>query len=477
MAESYLMKAFSAVRRALERSSGSRGALTYYSPGQPREIGQPNSRATDGELMLPLSRKRELSVKSPTLGACLNATIDYVSPVKLSLKNVQPKTLVDPAVSKYVLDFLERPNRNDTQKHILEKIYRDLFILNFAAIEIERDSRNRVANLHVLDAARLHIDYDASGDILGYNMRNEYGEPIIKDGGHTWRPEDIILFRRDAESSSVYPASRLDQLFALGVIENLMIAFIGGKFTEGNIPYGVLSLGDISSNELDLAIKEWNKQAKSNHKILLTGSRGTMDWVEFGYALKDLDASALLNEVRRRIMALVGVTDNELGEAGDVNKANGFNLSYTFKRRSIDPLLREACETLTRRLLWDEFKFRDLEFTADEIDSRDELLQRQIDDVDFKNGFRSINEIRNSRGDTSIEGGDEHVIVVGQMLIPVSMITKYAEAQLEIMKAPPASGGAVRSSSPKGDRKPPGDSPQQARGPVQANRNQGVRKE
>ncbi|GCE45176.1 HK97 family phage portal protein [Thermosporothrix hazakensis] len=484
MSESLLIKAYTVVRRSLLRSRGSRGALSDYKPGQLGTGQPPQTVASDGTLVTP-ERKREIALKTPTMAACLNATIDYVTPVKISVQHVDPSKAADPERGRFILDYLDKPNKRDSRKHFLEAIYRDLIVLGYAAIEIERDSRGRPANLYPLDAARLQIDFDEHGNVLGYNMRDSLGNIIKGEGGHTWKSADVIFLKRDSSSSSVYPFSRLDQLYACAVIESLMLHFIGSKFTEGNIPYGVLSLGDLTEQELKLAVESWNQQAQSNHRILLTGSRGDMNWVEFGYALKDLDATALLHEVQAKIMAILGVTANELGQAADVNKSNGFNLSYTFKRRAIDPLLREFTGTMTRRLLWDELQMLDLALTYDEVDSRDELLQRQIDEIAFKNGFASINEIRNARGEPSIEGGDEHVVILGATALPVRMLTKYAEAQLEALVNPPMFGAPgqpqpkenKRPGEQNQERKAPGDAPQKPRGTTQKLRNTGLRKE
>lgn len=479
-------------------SKASRGTLSNYVINSPPQYGQPMIVPGDASGLITPERMREIVRKTPTVAACLNAILDYTTNVPLLVRNVNPALPVSDYEAETVYDLLRRPNNVDSSRHWMTKLVTDLVVLGYAATEIEPNPYGFPANLYTLDGARLKIDFDEHGDVLGYNMLDIHGMPITAaDGTHAWKPEQVVYFRRDAVSNSVYPNSRLIQLFSCAIIEDMMMAFIGGKFTESNIPYGIYDLGDISEQELRQAIASWNDQASSNHKILLTGSRGKSTWTEFGYALKDLEATKLLAEVRMKIMGILGVTMNELGESQDVNKSNGYNLSFTFKRRAIEPILTEITSGLTRWLIHDALGFKDIELYFDEIDSRDDLLQSQIDELNIKNGIVSINHVRNRRGLPSADGGDELYMVIGTNAVPVSLLKRFAEAQLAAIEAEIAvlqSGGVPGSVSPPALRgpQPPGKHntpdgvgtsgfrinyprPQQARGPTQMNRNAGLR--
>jgi hypothetical protein len=166
----------------------------------------------------------------------------------------------------------------------------------------------------------------------------------------------------------------------------------------------------------------------------MTGSKGGAQWIPFGNTLSELEAPLLLSAVRNYILGILGVTVNELGESDSVNKSNGFNLSYTFKKRAIEPLLDVYVGRTTFHLLRKSLGYKDLELYYEDIDSRDELLQAQIDDVYLKSGSISINFVRNRKGMPSIPGGDEPTINLGASQIPVSMIREFAEVQLAALQ-------------------------------------------
>ena len=452
-----------AVQRILKSS---RGTLSGYVQSAPHIYGQPRLDANaDVAGLLTPERMREICLKVPTPAACVNAILDYSSGVKISIRNVDPSQPLPRNKANRIKEFLRSPNPQENWRRFFMKLARDLIVIGNAAIEIEPDEYGNPANLWVLDAARLKVDFDEHGNVLGYNMFNASGQAIVtKDKTHGWLPNEVIWFELAPISSSLYPISRISQIFSAAMLEDLMLSFIGGRFTDNNIPYGIYNVGDVTDDELRRAVSMWNEQANSNssHKIILTGSKGSDSFTPFSYHLKDLEARELLNEIKSYIMSVFGVTKNELGDSQDINKSSGYSLSYTFKKRAVEPLLDEICETMTTQFIWKALGMKDVELYYEEIDSRDELLQAEIDKNYINAGVSSINDIRNRRGDPNIEGGDEVYVYTGSAYVPVNMLSDFAQAQYDALvavveqtniateqaQANPTSGGLPQDISP-----------------------------
>lgn len=435
---SLLTKAFQYLDGLVTKAS--RGTISDYVLNAPHQYGQPKPEvaAVDAQGLVTPQRMREIVQKVGTPAACMNATLDYCTGVEIAVRNVDHAQPAPKRRVKQLMDLLKKPNRFDNWLEFRQKIFRDLFTMGMAAIEIERGPNGGLANLNVLDMARLYIDFDEHGNPLGYNMLDIRGVPISRAPGespYAWLPDEVIFIRRDAISESLYGHSRVAQLFVYAVIEDLMHHFISQRFTDSNIPRGVFDLGEITEEELKKAISMWNQQVDSPHKILITGSKGMSHWYPFAYNLKELSAPELLNEIKEKIMAIVGVTKNELGDSEDINKSNGYNLSFTFKKRAIEPLLNAFATKLTERLLCDVLGWHDLELYYSEIDSRDELLQAQIDDLYLKMGVETVDHIRNRKGDPNTPGGDMPSVFTGSAWIPVHLMERFATAQLMAMEA------------------------------------------
>jgi hypothetical protein len=486
-----LQKAIRTLVRIPSRSSNpARGTVSGFVPGISPLWGQPYPEQASGEAagLISRQRMREIVLRTPTAAASVNAILDFSSGVKIGLRNVDAAKPVAKNQALKVSRIMSQPNANQTKRQFMLTLMRDIATFGYGAIEIVKTGDpDRPVDMWVMDAARLRIDFDEHGFIKGYDMLDAAGKPILSKPAknspydfpsgmnmgvtnmrsvpqgqsadvaanpqagtdlHGWEPGEVMLFSLHPISESVYPQSRIVQLFTTAVLEDLMMQFIADRFTDSNIPFGVFDLGDVTEIELKTAIDNWNTQGQQGNRILMTGSKGTgSKWIPFGYHLKDLEAVALLSELRGKIMGILGVTANELGESQDVNKSNGYNLSFTFKKRAVEPLLDEITDTLTRRLLWDTLGFTDVEFYYEEIDSRDDFLMSQIDDKYMKLGIFKPNEIRNRKGLTSEPGGDESLVFTGASYIPLDMLRTMAETMVQIEQQ---STGGVSETGPEG---------------------------
>lgn len=433
-----------AVSKAVTRLTGykPRGVITEYSPQfqgmrmpQPRQQG-----ATDAYGTITPQRRREIILRSPTVAALTNTIRDFAAGVTITVRNTDPSKPAPKRAERLVRDLLDNPNKQNDGLEFRKMLFRDLIAHGYAAVEVEPGvDGSPAANWYVLDAANLELDFDKHGQVTGYYQRDINGDYIIgTDGQHTFTTDQVVFYQLDPRSESGYPMARTDQLFAAAVIELMMLAFIGGRFTDSNVPFGVMDLGDITKEEVEEAVAYWNQQVEEQnhpeHKIIFTGSKGGAKWLPFGYSMQELEAPELLAAVRLSILSVWGVTANEMGEGDNVNKANGFNLSYTFKKRAIEPVLDTFVTKTSQKLIHQILGFKDIEIFYEEIDSRDELLESQIDTAFVHLGIYSINYVRNKKGQPSEPGGDRAYIFMGANVIPVDMLEDFARVQLEALE-------------------------------------------
>ncbi len=479
-----------------------RGTLSGYALGVSPLWGQPYPEqvAQDASGLISRQRMREIVLRTPTAAACMNSILDFAGGVHIHVRNVDTSRVAPSLRVKRVESVLKYPNPNQTKRQFLQTLMRDIVTFGYGAVEIVQhpERLDRPVDLWVMDGARLRIDFDEHGLIRGYDMLNARGAPIIRpqqyrdainssnmysmpqgntmgafsdpsilsmtgdysdvhgNNIHGWEPSEVIYFTLNPISESLYPHSRIVQLFSAAVLEDQMMQFISERFTDSNIPFGVMDLGDVTEQELRVAIDNWNDQGKVGNRIIMTGSKGAgSKFFPFGYHLKDLEATALLGEFRMKIMGILGVTMQELGESQDVNRSNGYNLSFTFKKRAIEPVLDEITQTLSQRLLWQTLGYEDIELYYEEIDSRDDFLASQIHTNYQKLGILTPNQIRNIRGDISLPGGDEAYVFGPQGWIPLNMIRQMAEATLQLEQGAESVGIRSEGASFRNSLKPP----------------------
>ncbi len=414
----------------------SRGAIGDYLLGQDPRYGQPRLSRGDmqsGGTYITNSRMREIALKSDTVAAIVNAIVDYVTSVPLRAVPIDHSQEPPKNKTARIMRQLRKPNPQTNGQEFLRALVRDIAVLGYGAVEVVHGPGG--LELWNLDATKLSIDFDEHGTILGYDQLNAEGVPIRgEDGMHAWEPEDVILFRHDAVTWSVYPMSRVEQLYTAAIVESLMLNFVGQKYVDSNIPFGVFDLGDLTDQELQDAIDRWDTQADSPHRLVLTGSKGGAKFISFHDDLQRLEAPALLTEVRTRIMSVFGATTNEL--AFVMREGSGSdNLSYTFKKRCVEPFLATITAALSTRLIAEVLGFADLELVHEEIDSKDEQTEAQISEILLKMGVMTINELRSTKQLPKVDGGDSPYLYTPTGAIPVSLLEDMAKAQLQAVQA------------------------------------------
>src|SRR5947207_11534784 len=110
---------------------GSKGTLSSFVIGAIPSYGQPLPQRTldpSGLLITP-ERMREIVLKCPTAGSCLNSVLDYASNVPVKIRNIDPSKPAVPDRVEFIKKFLAQPNTADTFTHYISKTIRDLFVL------------------------------------------------------------------------------------------------------------------------------------------------------------------------------------------------------------------------------------------------------------------------------------------------------------------------------------------------------------
>lgn len=415
-------------------SKAAKGTVQDFYPIPQNYFGHAQERVGRGDLNVVGTRANnermlKIALSSDTVAAIVNSVVDFGSivPLRTIAKDITktPKSL---HVSR-VQDILANPNPRMTGLELKKVTLRDLATFGYAAWEIVRTNN---LEFYPIDITRMTIDYDSHGTLLGFNQFDEYNVVIVgKDGIHTWMPDEVVLFSHDPVSYSGYSLGRISQLYSAAVIESLMLAYIGGKFIDSNIPYGVLSLGDLSKPELENAIEEWNMQASSPHRLLLTGSKGPLNYIPFNDGLDRLQAKSILADVRSRIMSVYGATPNEIAVIADSENGTFVNLSLPFKKRCVEAYLSTFCSTVSKRVVTEVLGYSELVEGYEPIDSKDAETEIDMWISLMKVGVLAPNEVRAKLQLPPIKGGDTQYLYTPTGAIPVSLFAQLAQAQLD----------------------------------------------
>lgn len=376
---------------------------------------------------------REIAMKSDTVASIVNSIVDFTSGVKIRCVPRDLSQEPDPMKVERGMKLFTQPNPQMNGLELRKVLARDLATYGYAALE--KVKKRGGIEYWPVDVMRFSIDFDEHGTVLGYDQIDAVGQPIKgPDGEHAWEKDEIILFRHDVVSHSEYPISRIEQLFTAAVVENMMLDYIASKFDDNNVPHGVYDLGDMTPDDLNRAIENWNQQADSPHRLVLTGSKGGSKFIDFHADLSRLQAPELLQDVRARILSVFGGTPNELAIAMRENNTET-NLTYTFKKRIVEPYNQTIIDRASSDYLDNDLDMSDYVYVFEQIDSKDAQIEVMIQETQAKMGFVTINEIRARNQMPSKAGGDEPYLYTPTGAIPVRLLAPMAQAQLDAVKA------------------------------------------
>ncbi len=328
----------------------------------------------------------------------------------------------------------------------------DLLVIDAPAIERRRSRAGDLIGLEVVDGATIHPLIDQRGH------RPPPGSPafqqIIK--GVVWAnltTEDLIYAPRNRRTNHVYGFSPVEQLIVtINTILRRQTKQLSW-FTEGNRPDGILTGPEGWTPDNIKEFQTWFDSRMAGNDA----ERAKLQWTPHGTTYQAFKDSPFKDEFDEWLARLVCFCFS-LPPTPFIKQMNR-STSEEDQDRALEeglmPLLKWA-KRLFDSVIQDDLGFHDLEFAWDTIIDLDPKKQAEIDDIDLKNGTRSIDEVRNTRGLDPLPGnaGNEPMIYTASGAIPVSMIRPNAETAAKLQErqlSMPLDGGA---NVPGGKTKP-----------------------
>jgi HK97 family phage portal protein len=312
---------------------------------------------------------------------------------------------------KEVKSFFEKPNKNrENFRTILEKLMRDMLLLDAGVLEKTRTSSGKLAEIYAIDGGTIRIDADRHGTIGGYwqILEQEGLKPQL------FLPKDVIYLMMNPRTDSIYGISPLETL------HNIVTAFLYGEvynlkyFENSSTPRGMLDLGpSINEDQLDRFRSYWQAETvQQPHRTFVVGGASSgAKWTPIAVTPKDMEFNNYMKWLLQVILAVFGVTPSEVGWTEEVRgaPATGQVLqSQAFKNKAIYPMMDKISYYLTRDIVWDEFGYEDLKFEfIEEISLQEKMQKAQYDNMRVMAGIVTVDEVRKEEGLSPKPKGEE----------------------------------------------------------------------
>jgi HK97 family phage portal protein len=310
----------------------------------------------------------------------------------------------DVQTNSKALSVLKKPNPFMSQYELLEKTSMFLELRGKCFWYIAKDSLHRPKEIWCISPLDMWIIPDKDNFIKGY----------IYKAGAVQIPltTDEVIFINYPDPLNPYNGIGPAQAAANSLETDKYSAQWNRNFFYNNAdPSGIVSIPDVSDDEYDRVVAQWNDKygGVDNAKRTAIVKGGTVTYTPIQISQKDMDFYNLRQMSRDEILGAFGIHKSILGITDDVNRSNAETAEYSFAKHVIRPRLRRIQDKINNELVPMFKEDGEIKFTDPVPENKDfikQILDTQLNKtITINEGRKILNKILGSQLD-DYPGGD-----------------------------------------------------------------------
>jgi HK97 family phage portal protein len=298
---------------------------------------------------------------------------------------------------------LEEPNDSDSFRTLIEQVLEDVLVGGFGAIEMELSGNpEKPFELWPVDGATIMINprWDGGADSPRYAQQTGLAGTA---SSIPLNDDQLIYMRLNPRTHTPFGLGSLEVAFE--TINTFLSAHqFAGKLASNAVVQYALWLDESSPAQHERLIRWWQDEIEGTGRVPILSSEQKPEVLRFAQGT-DADLRLSWQEFLIRMVAnAFGLPPLLLGLESDVNKSTAGELVDEAFHSAITPLARLLAEHITRDLFAKRLGWREFEFVFNELDSRDEMSEIQIQTALLAAGVLTVNEVRAMRGLAPLPG-------------------------------------------------------------------------
>jgi len=357
---------------------------------------------------------RKLASYDPIIRICVNVIKKEVSQCdwEIMVKPNAPKAkeYYMPLVME-VYDLFEYMNANGENLRILsDRVLEDLLVCDAGVVEkVYTIDKTKIGALNSIDGASVRPIYNEYGE-LGNENGVAYVQYIDNVKVAEFTADEVVYMMAHPQNDVKhfgYGKSNIESilLHVQAALEADM--FNIKRFTEDNVPPGILDLGNINEEQAQVFKEMWNATVITEPHAMkfVWGSDSAKKFIPFGNTQKDMQYIEYIQWLSKLKLATYGLSSIDANMFQDANRANSEvqqAISASRGVRSYKKLLEEYWTRGVIRAMGDDYKW--LEFKYKDAETLDQKKQQaEIDKIYVETGVYQRNEIREREGKAPIK--------------------------------------------------------------------------
>ena len=296
---------------------------------------------------------------------------------------------------------LEEPNTSDSFRVLFEQVLEDLLVGGFGAVEMEATGDPlRPFHLWAVDGATIQIDVKWDGDPAKpryAQCNSQFGGQLGADARISLLDDELMYLRLNPRSHTPFGLGRLEVAFET-VNQLLSASRYAGKLASNSAAQYAVWLNDATPEEHDRLVRWWQDEVEGTGRVPFLSCEQKPEVLKFAGGT-DADLRLQWQEMLIRMIAnAFDLPPMLLGVAGDVNRSTAGELAGEAFQSAVMPVAKLLADHITRDLFAKKLGWREFEFCFNDLESRDESEEVQIQTALLSAGVLTVNEVRAMRG-------------------------------------------------------------------------------
>ncbi len=292
---------------------------------------------------------------------------------------------------------LEEPNAADSFRVLWEQVLEDLLVGGFGAVEMEATGdAARPFHLWAVDGATIQIDSKWDGDPAKPRYAQATGQ-LGREGLIPLLDDELMYVRLNPRTHTPFGLGRLEVAFET-VNQFLSANRYAGRLASNSVVQYALWLNEATPEQHDRLIRWWQDEIEGTGRVPLLSCEQKPEVLRFAGGT-DADLRLAWQEMLIRLIAnAFELPPMLLGLQQGLNRSTAGELADEAFQSAVIPVAKLLAEHITRDLFAKKLGWREFEFCFNDLESRDETEEVQIQTTLLKAGVLTVDEVRQMRG-------------------------------------------------------------------------------
>jgi HK97 family phage portal protein len=291
----------------------------------------------------------------------------------------------------------ETPNETDSFRTMIEQVIEDTLVGGFGAAEIETTGdASAPFRMYPVDGATIQVNslWDGNADSPRYaQVTNRTGG----DQSIPLRDDQLMYVKLNPRTHSVFGLGKVEVAFE-SISQFLQAHRYAGRLASNSVVQYALWLNERTPEQHERLIRWWQDEVEGTGRVPVMSSEQKPEVIRFAGGT---DADLRLNWQQFLLTMIANAFDLPamlLGVTQDVNRTTAQEFANEAFQSAVVPLAKLIAEHLTRDVIAKRLGWNDLRFVWSDLESRDEVVETNIQMQLLAAGVISVAEVRLMRG-------------------------------------------------------------------------------